>query len=384
MARWTADALGAKAVIEPYADRRAALEGADHVITMIRVGGHQGLKLDFDIPSRYGVKQAMGDTLGLGSIFRALCSIPPLLDLARDMAEICPDAWLFNYTNPMAALCWAVYDGTPHQKVVGVCMSPDNTAAQLAELIGVPFEELTYLVAGMNHQSWVLRLESEGQDLYPRLRELLDADPEGLGRRVRMEIFKRLGYFPSESSEHNVDLVPWFLPHEGMVERYRVTVDEYVRRSERNLGTYDEVKRKLGAGEAARDRAWPGVRTPDHPLDRDGNAPDDLWERSEHGPHREPPGGLLRGGALPGRPLRRASRVDRSASAAARRASTATTPTCASSPSVPRSKGSREHVYHAAMVDPNTAATLTLEQIHAVCDDLIEAHGAEMPEGIRS
>ena len=383
MARWTADALGAKATIEPYADRRAALEGADHVISMIRVGGHEGLKLDFDIPARYGVKQSMGDTLGLGSIFRALCSIPPLLALGRDMAEICPDAWLFNYTNPMAALCWAVYDGTPHQKIVGVCMSPDNTAEQLAELIGVPFEELTYLVAGLNHQAWVLRLESDGQDLYPRLRALLDADPEGLGRRVRMEIFNRLGYFPSESSEHNVDLVPWFLPHEGLVERYRVSVDEYVRRSERNLGTYDEVKRKLSAGEPLGIERGPEYAPQIiHSIETGtlrtiyGNVRNTgLIENLPEGCCVEVPCLVDRSGvhpvwigALPPQ-LAAVNRLYANVCELTVRAAL---------------EGSREHVYHAAMVDPNTAATLTLEQIQAVCDDLIEAHGAEMPEGIRS
>jgi alpha-galactosidase len=383
MARWTADALGAKATIEPYADRRAALEDADHVISMIRVGGHQGLKLDFDIPTRYGVKQAMGDTLGLGSIFRALCSIPPLLALGEDMAEICPDAWLFNYTNPMAALCWAVYEGTPHQKIVGVCMSPDNTAEQLAELLGVPFEELTYLVAGLNHQAWVLRLESDGRDLYPRLRALLDADPDGLGRRVRMEIFKRLGYFPSESSEHNVDLVPWFFPHEGMVERYRITVDEYVRRSERNLGTYDEVKRKLSAGEPLGIERGPEYAPQIiHSIETGtlrtiyGNVRNTgLIENLPEGCCVEVPCLVDRSGVHPvwiGELPPQLAAVNRLYANVCELTVRAAL------------EGSREHVYHAAMVDPNTAATLTLEQIQAVCDDLIEAHGAEMPEGIRS
>ena len=126
---------------------------------MIRVGGHEGLRLDFEIPGRHGVRQTMADTMGIGSIFRALCTIPALLELARDLQEVAPGAWLYNYTNPMAALVWAIYSGTAHQRVVGVCMSPENTAQQLAELVDVPFEEIAYLAAGINHQSWILRLE---------------------------------------------------------------------------------------------------------------------------------------------------------------------------------------------------------------------------------
>ena len=115
IARWTAAALGVPVTIEPHSDRRAALAGADHVISMIRVGGHEGLRLDFEIPGRHGVRQTMGDTLGIGSIFRALCTIPALLGLARDLHEVAPGAWLYNYTNPMAALVWAIYSGTAHQ-----------------------------------------------------------------------------------------------------------------------------------------------------------------------------------------------------------------------------------------------------------------------------
>jgi alpha-galactosidase len=383
MARWTAGALGAPATIEAHLDRRAALDGCDHVINMIQVGGHDATLIDFEVPRRHGLRQTIGDTLGIGGIFRALRTIPVMQGIAADMAELCPDAWLFNYTNPMAALCWAVYEGTPHQRVVGVCMSPDNTAEQLAELLDVPFEELTYLVAGLNHQAWVLRLESDGRDLYPRLRELLDADPEGLGRRVRMEIFNRLGYFPSESSEHNVDLVPWFLPHEGLVDRYRVTVDEYVRRSERNLGTYDEVKRKLAAGESL------GIeRGPEY-------APQ-IIHSIETGTLRTVYGNVRNTGLIENLPegccVEVPCLVDRSGvhpvwigslppqlAAVNRLYANVCELTVRAA-----LEGRRDHVYHAAMVDPNTAATLTLEQIQAVCNDLIEAHGPEMPEGIRS
>src|SRR5262249_11380912 len=249
IARWTAEALGAPATIEAHAERRAALDGADHVISMIRVGGHEGLRLGFEIPGRHGVRQTMADTMGIGSIFRAICTVPALLELARDWREVAPGAWLYNYTNPMAALVWAIYSGTAHQRVVGVCMSPENTAEQLAELIDVPFQEIAYLAAGINHQSWILRLERNGLNLYPRLLPVGRGDPDGLGRRVRVEIFRRLGSSPTESSEHGAALVPWSLPHEDEVRGFRTPVNESLRRSEQTLGFYAQPRRKLKARE---------------------------------------------------------------------------------------------------------------------------------------
>ena len=152
------------------------------------------------------------------------------------------------------------YAGTAHQRVVGVCMSAENTAQQLAELLNVPFGEIAYLAGGINHQWWILRLEHGGQDLYPRLRQIVQDDPDGLGRRVRVEMLKRFGYFPTESSEHNADLVPWFLPHEDQVRRFRIPVNEYLHRSERNLGSYSaETRRKLQAPAGS---PWPGSTCP--------------------------------------------------------------------------------------------------------------------------
>ena len=260
------------------------------MISMIRVGGHDGLRLDFEIPGRHGVRQAMADTMGIGSIFRALCTIPALLDLARDLHEVAPGAWLYNYTNPMAALVWAIYSGTAHQRVVGVCMSPENTAQQLAELLNVPFAEIAYLAGGINHQSWILRLEHRGQDLYPRLRQIVQDDPDGLGRRVRVEMLNRFGYFPTESSEHNADLVPWFLPHEDQVRRFRIPVNEYLHRSEQEPRLLRGDPAQARSGRAARARARSRVRAADHPLHRDGDAPDGLRQRPQRRLDRQPAG----------------------------------------------------------------------------------------------
>jgi alpha-galactosidase len=383
IARWSAGALGAPTTIEAHTDRRAALDGADHVISMIRVGGHEGLRRDFEIPARYGVRQTMADTMGVGSIFRALCTIPALLELARDMREVAPQAWLYNYTNPMAALVWAIYSGSGHERVVGVCMSPENTAEQLAEIAGVPFEEVAYLAAGLNHQSWMLRLEHHGRDLYPRLRQIVQDDPDGLGRRVRVEIFKRFGYFPTESSEHNADLVPWFLPREDEIRRFRIPVNEYLHRSEDNLRSYAEIRRKLQQGEPL-------------DLERGSEYAPQIIHSIETGERRMIYGNVRNGGSVENLPadccVEVPCLVDRAG----------VQPTRVGSLPVQLAalnrlylnvceltvraalEQRRDLVYQAALLDPNTAATLSIDEIVQLCDDLIDAHGELMPEGIRS
>ncbi len=382
IARWTAGALGAPATIEPHRDRRAALEGADHVISMIRVGGHDALRRDFEIPGRHGVRQAMADTMGIGSIFRALCTIPALLDLARDLQEVAPGAWLYNYTNPMAALVWAIYSGTAHQRVVGVCMSPENTAQQLAELLNVPFAEIAYLAGGINHQSWILRLEHGGQDLYPRLRQIVQDDPDGLGRRVRMEMLNRFGYFPTESSEHNADLVPWFLPHEDQVRRFRIPVNEYLHRSERNLGSYAETRRKLEAGESLG-------------LERGPEYAPQIIHSIETGTPRMVYGNVRNGGSIDNLPDDCCAEVpclvDRAGVQPTRVGSLP--PQLAALNRLYLNvceltvraalEERRDLVYQAALLDPSTAATLSIDEIVHVCDELIGAHGDLIPAGIR-
>jgi alpha-galactosidase len=381
IARWMADAMGAAAHIESHLDRRAALDGADHVVSMIRVGGHEGLRLDFELPARRGVRQTMADTLGIGSIFRALCTIPPLLALGTDMAELCPDAWLCSYTNPMAALVWSIYAGTPHRRVVGVCMSAQNTAEQLAELVGVPFDEVTWLSAGVNHQAWLLRFEQDGRDLYPVLDAAIERDMDGLGRRVRVEIYRRFGLFPSESSEHNADLVPWFLPHDDQIEWFRIPIDEYLRRSERNLASYGEVRRKLDAGEPL------GIeRGPEY-------APQ-IIHSIETGTPRSVYGNVRNAGSIENLPpdacVEVPCLVDRAG----------VHPTSVGAlPPGPAAlnrlyvnvceltvraalEGSRSLVYQAALLDPATAAALPTDEIVTLCDELIEAHADDLPRSI--
>src|SRR2546429_2219131 len=241
---------GAGHRVEASAERRPAVEGADYVINEIQVGGYRHTLKDFEIPKKYGVRQTIGDTIGIGGIFRGLRTIPVAVGIGNDLHELAPDALLLNYTNPMAMVPWAVYEGTPFANVVGVCHSVRDTHAFLARTVGVPEEDVAFRTAGFNHQCFVLRFRHRGtgEDLYPRLREVVEADPEGLGRRVRVEIFRRFGYFPTESSEHSSEYVPWFLHHDDQVERFRIPLDEYLRRSEDNLKEWDDLKTSLDAG----------------------------------------------------------------------------------------------------------------------------------------
>jgi alpha-galactosidase len=382
MARWTNGELGARATFEAHLDRRAALTGCDFVVNMIQVGGHAATVKDFEVPKRHGMRQTIGDTLGIGGIFRALRTIPVMLDIARDMDELCPDAWLLNYTNPMAMLCWATYAGSPIQRVVGLCHSVQWTTRGLAELVGVPYEEVDYLGAGVNHQAWILRFRRRGEDLYPLLDAAIERDA-GLGRRVRVEIYRRFGYFPTESSEHSSEYLPWFLRDDAMIDEFRVPVDEYVRRSVQNLRLYDEERLRLASGgggfEIERSLEYASLIVHSivtgEPRVIYGNvANEGLIGNLPRGACVEVPC-LVDGngvqptaiGTLPPQ-LAALNRTFLNVCELTVQAAL---------------EGRRDHVVHAALLDPNTAGTLSPEQIAALVADMIEAHGDALPEGIR-
>jgi len=382
MARYVAGERGASPTITSHVERRAALDGADYVLNMVQIGGHEATLLDFEIPARYGLRQTIADTLGIGGIFRTLRTADHMLALGREMAELCPNAWLLNYTNPMAMLCWLVYGGTPTQNVVGLCHSVQFTTEDLAELVGVPADEVTFLAAGLNHQAFILRFERDGEDLYPRLDARIESDPE-LQRRVRVQLYRRLRYFPTESSEHAAEYVPWFLRHDDQIERYRLPIDEYVRRSEENLVEYERVKGALGRGESL-------------PLERSNEYAAAIIHSMETGQPCVIYGNVRNAGLLPGLPddccVEVPCLVD----------GTGLHPVPV--PGYPPElaalnrtfenvveltvravlEGRPELVRQAAMLDPNTAATLTLDEIDALCDELTLAHGDALPEKLRA
>ena len=370
--------------VETYRDRRAALDGGDYVINEIQVGGYPGTVVDFEVPRTYGVRQTIGDTIGIGGIFRGLRTIPVMVGIGNDMAELCPTGLLLNYTNPMAMVPWSVYAGTPFSNVVGVCHSVRDTHAFLAQVVGVPEEQIAFRTAGLNHQAFVLefRDRTTGEDLYPRLRQVVEADPHGFGRRVRVEIFRRFGFFPTESSEHSSEYVPWFLPHDDQVERFRIEVDEYMRRSAENLLEWERTKERLDSGKELE-------------VEPTSELASEIIHSLETGTAREVYANVRNDGLIEGVPQDACVEVPTQIDDRGLRPMRigALPPQCLA---LNRTflnvvqltvraalEGRRDLVYAAALLDPNTAATLSTEQTVALCDSLIEAHGDLMPAGIR-
>ena len=383
MARWISDRLGADANVEEHLDRRGALEGADIVINMVQIGMHEATLLDFDIPKKYGLKQTIADSMGIGGIFRGLRTIPFVLELAGEMRGLCPRALLLNYTNPMGILMEALYTASPETKSVGLCHSVPYTAREIASYIGVEHEELLYECAGINHIAWMMRLEVGGEDAYPLLLAAME-DPDVYAKdKVRFELMRRFGYFLTESSEHNAEYVPYFLKDDGLIERYDVPVDEYLRRSEENLVQYAETRRKLLAGE-------------DFPLGRSVEYGSVIIHSMLTGEARSIYGNVENTGLITNLPegccvevpilvdgtgLRPCHVGDLPPQCAA---------TCAPHTAVQNLtvraalEERRDHVYHAAMIDRHAPSVLSLDEIADMVDDLIEAHGEAMPVGVRT
>lgn len=240
--------LGRPVTIAATADRRAALDGADFVVNMIQVGGIDATRIDLELPASFGLRQTIGDTTGIGGVFRALRTFPVLSAIARDMSELCPDAWFLNYTNPMAMNIWWLATVAPAQRAVGLCHSVYWTVHDLCELVGVPFEGTRYRAAGVNHQAWLYEWSRDGESLYPRLRAAIAADPE-LERRVRVEMYRRIGYYPTETSEHSSEYLSWFLRSDEQIARFRIEPLQYLGISEENVAEFHEAERALAAGD---------------------------------------------------------------------------------------------------------------------------------------
>jgi alpha-galactosidase len=245
--------------IESTTDLSEALKGTDYVITAIRVGGLQASQVEREIAAKYGIIECVGDTLGPGGIFYGLRNIPVILDICHHMEKLCRDAWLMNYTNPMSMLCWAVNDYTCI-KNVGLCHSVQHTAAQLANYLSVPYEELDYWVAGINHMAWFLKLTWGGEDAYPLLREKFKKprtylkpgwDLRGTEADiVRAEIFKAFGYYVTESSDHMSEYVPYFRKknRQDLLEKFKVRrLTNFKEKREMRRTEDEELKRQISS-----------------------------------------------------------------------------------------------------------------------------------------
>lgn len=210
---------GVKATVTATTDRREALRGADYVVVMIQAGGVAEFKQDYEIPLSYGVDQCIGDTLNPGGVFRALRHIPALLEIARDMQEVCPNAILFNYANPMAMCCWAL-GRVPGLQFVGLCHGVQTTMDLIASYTGVKKEEIDFLAAGINHMAWFLKLERNGEDLYPILKRNFEKPGYYVNEKVRGEVMRHFGYFMTESTGHLSEYMPYFRKNQKALDLY--------------------------------------------------------------------------------------------------------------------------------------------------------------------
>jgi alpha-galactosidase len=381
-ARYIASVLGASPLVTTHLDRRAALDGADFVINIVQVGMAEATRTDFDIPARYGVRQTIGDTIGVGGIFRALRTFPLLRALGEDIAAVCPDAWLLNYTNPMAMNVQYLTEVTGHRRVVGLCHSVYWTMRGLAELVSVPYEEVTYRAAGVNHQAWVLEFTRDGSDLYPLLDALIASD-EQLRRRVRVDMYRRLGYYPTETSEHSSEYVPWYLHHDSEIERLRVPVGNYLEIVAENVALYERTRTALAAGEpltveGTMEYAPQIIHSivTGTPRVVYGNVPNRglISNLPSHGTVEVPclvdASGVqpTRIGALPPQ-LAALNRAYLSMNDLVVRAAVEEEP---------------RHIRHAAMVDPATATALPVERIWQLCNDMVSAHKERLQPSLRA
>ncbi|MEA3326117.1 MAG: alpha-glucosidase/alpha-galactosidase [Chloroflexota bacterium] len=412
--RRLAKSLGAHPKIEAHLDRRAALDGADYAIGMFQVGGYDPATLvDFDVPKEFGIQQTIADTLGIGGIMRGLRTIPVYLDMCRDMAELCPQVFLLNYVNPMAMVTWAINQAT-EIKTVGLCHSVQGTARKLAWLIGIPFDEIQYLCAGINHMAFYLRFERDGKNLYPLIQKVIDEGRVPEGDRVRFDMFKRLGYFVTESSEHFAEYTPWFIKRDrpDLIDTFNIPLDEYLRRCQVQIAGWELMRKRIEdpsvqvdqqtfanclveAGASVHeiemiDQMLDGLEDPVlsheygayiiHSMETGqprvvyGNVMNEgLIENLPKESCVEVPCLVDKNGLQPTHvgclPLHLAGLIQTNINVQALTVESALTL-------------KREHIYHAAMLDPHTAAELDLEQIWALVDAMIESHGNWLPKYI--
>jgi len=381
VANKVAQSVGAKPLITTTLDRREALADADYAINMVQVGMFRpSTVIDFEIPKKYGLRQTIADTLGIGGIMRALRTIPVMLEMCRDMEEVSnPNLTFLNYVNPMCMNTWAVTKATL-VKTVGLCHSVQGTAEQIAKDINVPIGEINYLCAGINHMAFYLKFERNGEDLYPLIRNVVTEGRIPDGNRVRYEMLSRLGYFVTESSEHFAEYTPYFIRRDrpDLIERFNVPLDEYIRRCENQLEGWHKMKAEFEGDtpmEVHRSHEYGSLII--HSIETGtprvvyGNvANNDLISNLPNGCCVEVPVLVDKNGLQPTRigeiPPQLAALMQTNINVQSLTVEAALT-------------GKREHVYHAAMLDPHTIAELTLDEIWSLVDDLIEAHGDYIP-----
>lgn len=370
-----------KAKITAYVgveNRKQALKDANFVINAIQVGGYEpSTVIDFEIPKKYGLRQTIADTLGIGGIFRGLRTIPVMKEIADDMEEVCPDAWLLNYTNPMAIITGYMQRYTK-VKTIGLCHSVQVCSSLLLEKLGIETRSFTDKIAGINHMAWLLEIKDEnGKDLYPLIREKAIAknDFEKHDDMVRFEYIRRLGYYCTESSEHNAEYNPFFIKpnYPELIEKYNIPLDEYPRRCVQQIENWEKQKKDLLDGVAI-----------EHERSREYASR--IIEAFVTNVPYKIGGNVINNGLITNLPDNACIEVPCMVD------STGINPTYIGelplhlaamnmtnvNPQLLTIKAAvtkkREDIYRAAMLDPHTAAVLSLDDIVKMCDELIESH----------
>ena len=384
--------LGVAPKVTASLSREEALTGADFVILMIQVGGYKpSTVIDFDIPAKYGLQQTIADTLGIGGIMRGLRTVPVLVDIARDMERLCPDALMLQYVNPMAINCLALSHIAPELNYVGLCHSVQGTAADLARDLGEDFATIDYDCAGINHMAFYTRFEkrhADGtmEDLYPRLMKVADEKSfgpnwDGCTNEVRYEVLKRLGYFVTESSEHFAEYTPWFIKSHKpeLLGEFNIPINEYIRRCEKQISEWDDQEKDLLANQdiiceksveyAA--RIITSMVTGKEDVIYGNVANNGLIPHLPENSCVEVPCvtslGKLTPQKVPELPLHLSRLMQTNISVQQLTVEALVT-------------GKKDAIYHAAMLDPHTAAELSLDQIWHMVDDLLEAHEGWIPK----
>lgn len=376
------ESLNKNIQIKAYADRKEALKGAKYVINAIQVGGYKpSTVIDFEIPKKYGLRQTIADTVGIGGIFRNLRTIPVMLDFAKDMEEVCPDALFLNYTNPMAVLT-GVMNRFTHIKTVGLCHSVQVCTKELLTSLGMDPDGVQEKIAGINHMAWLLEVKRNGVDLYPEIkRRAKEKQKTKHTDMVRFELMDKFGYYVTESSEHNAEYHPYFIKsrYPELIEKYNIPLDEYPRRCEKQIKNWETMREEL-----VNNKALEHVRSKEY-----GSR---IIEAIETNIPFKFGGNVLNTGRLISNlPEKACVEVpciaDRSGitptyvgdlpeQLAALNRTNINTQLLTIEAAI---TGKREHIYQAAMLDPHTSAELSLDDIVSLVDDLLEAHGDWIP-----
>ncbi len=377
-----------RAIIKTYLgveNRKAALRNANFVVNAIQVGGYDPCTIiDFEIPKKYGLKQTIADTMGIGGIMRALRTIPVMADFAKDMEEVCPNALFLNYTNPMAMLSGYMQRYTK-VNTVGLCHSVQVCSEGLLTYVGMEdkIEGREELIAGINHMAWLLVIkDKDGNDLYPEIRKrAIEKNKNSHYDMVRFEYIKHLGYYCTESSEHNAEYNPFFIKskYPELIERYNIPLDEYPRRCIEQINGWEKEKESiLKDGKITHTRSQEYASyimeaiVTGNPYKIGGNVLNTgLIDNLPNDACVEVPCLVDRNGVHPchvGKlPLQLAAMNQTNINTQLLTIEAAVTK-------------NRDYIYHAAMMDPHTAAELSIDDIKAMVDELIEAHGDYMKD----